>query len=102
MTGWGGADVLGSLLVALDGSPNSEAASTLACEWGRRFGARLLGLGIVDQPSIERGEPVPMGAYAYKKHRDEVRMVDAHRRVLEFLTPNVEGLCHQRRPAQEE
>jgi nucleotide-binding universal stress UspA family protein len=78
--------MLRSLLVALDGSPYSETASTLAREWASRFGARLLGLGVLDEPSIDRGEPVPMGAYAYKKRRDEVRMVDAHRRLLEFLT----------------
>ena len=77
--------MLRSLLVALDGSPYSEAASTLACEWAIRFGARLLGLGVLDEPSITRIEPVPMGAYAYKKERDEVRMVEAHRRLLEFL-----------------
>jgi len=57
----------------------------LACEWAARFGARLLGLGVVDQPSIEQGEAVPMGAYGFKKHRDEVRLADAHRRVLVFL-----------------
>jgi nucleotide-binding universal stress UspA family protein len=78
--------VLRSLLVALDGSPYSETASTLACEWATRFGARLLGLGVLDEPSIDRGEPVPMGAYAFKKHRDEARLADAHRRLLELLT----------------
>jgi nucleotide-binding universal stress UspA family protein len=78
--------VLRSLLVALDGSPYSKAATTLACEWAMRFGARLLGLGVLDQPSIERGEAVPMGAYSFKNHRDEARLADAHRRLLEFLT----------------
>src|SRR5262249_31093164 len=68
-----GLTVLRSLLVALDGSPHSEAASVLACEWATRFGARLLGLGVLDRPSIEHGEAVPMGAYGFKKHRDEVR-----------------------------
>ena len=77
--------MLRSLLVALDCSPHSAAASMLACEWASRFGARLLGLGVLDQPSIEHGEAVPMGAYGFKKHRDEVRLADAHRRVLVFL-----------------
>jgi nucleotide-binding universal stress UspA family protein len=77
--------MIGALLVALDGSPYSEAASTLACQWALRFGARLLGLGVLDEPSIEGAEPVPMGAFAYKKHRDETRMVDAHQRLLEVL-----------------
>jgi nucleotide-binding universal stress UspA family protein len=78
--------VLRSLLVALDGSPYSDTASMLACDWARRFGVQLLGLGVLDEPSIDRGEPVPMGASGFKKHRDEARLADAHRRVLEFLT----------------
>ena len=82
---WERTDVLGSLLVALDGSPHSEAASALACEWATRFGAQLVGLGVLDEPSIDGGEPVPMGAYGFKKHRDEARLADAHRRLLEFL-----------------
>jgi nucleotide-binding universal stress UspA family protein len=45
----------------------------------------LLGLGIVDAPTIQRAEPVPLGAGAYKKARDEARLADAHRRVADFL-----------------
>ena len=77
--------MLRSLLVALDGSPYGEAVTTLACEWATRFEARLLGLGVLDQPSIEHGEVVPMGAHSFKRHRDEARLADAHRRLLEFL-----------------
>jgi nucleotide-binding universal stress UspA family protein len=76
---------LRSILVALDGSPWSQTATTLALDWATRFDASLVGLGVVDEPSIDRGEPVPMGAYAYKKHRDETRLVDAHGRVLVLL-----------------
>ena len=77
--------MLRSILVGLDGSPWSEAATTLAVEWGVRFGARLLGLGVVDEPSIDRAEAVPMGAYAFKKRLTETRLADAHHRVLQFL-----------------
>jgi nucleotide-binding universal stress UspA family protein len=77
--------MLRSILVALDGSPWSETATTLALDWAARFDARLLGLGVLDEPSIDRGEPVPMGAYGYKKHRDETLLADGHRRVLRFL-----------------
>jgi len=76
---------LKTVLVALDGSACSITATTLALDWARRFDARLLGLGIVDESSIRRPEPVPIGAGAYKKARDEARMEDAHRRVAEFL-----------------
>lgn len=77
--------MLRSVLVALDGSRGSEAATTLALDWGRRLGARLVALGILDAPSIHGGEAVPLGAGAYKRARDDARMMDAHARVLEFL-----------------
>jgi nucleotide-binding universal stress UspA family protein len=77
--------MLSSILVALDGSPCSFAATTLALAWRRRFNARLLGLGIVDDVGIRRPEPVPLGAGAYKKARDEARLADAHRRVAGIL-----------------
>ncbi|HSE06975.1 MAG TPA: universal stress protein [Methylomirabilota bacterium] len=77
--------MLRSVLVALDGSAHSEAATTLAIDWAGRHGARLVGLGIVDAPSIQGAEPVPLGAGAFKQARDEARLADAHRRVVEFL-----------------
>jgi nucleotide-binding universal stress UspA family protein len=77
--------MLRSALVALDGSAYSEAATALAIEWAKRHGARLLGLGVLDAPSIRGAEPVPLGAGAYKKARDEARLVEAHRRVVNFL-----------------
>ena len=79
--------MLRAILVALDGSPWSEAATRLALDWAARFDARLLALGVLDEPSIDRGEPVPMGAYAYKKRHD-IRahdLSDVHPRLL--LTP---------------
>jgi nucleotide-binding universal stress UspA family protein len=77
--------MLRSALVALDGSAHSETAADLAIDWAGRYGSRLLGLGIIDAPTIERAEPVPLGAGAYKKARDEARLVDAHLRVTDFL-----------------
>ena len=35
------------VLVAMDGSPHGEAAAGLGIDWARRFGAELLGLGIL-------------------------------------------------------
>jgi nucleotide-binding universal stress UspA family protein len=77
--------MLRSVLVALDGSAHSETATALAIDWAKRYGARLLGLGVVDEPSIRGGEPVPLGAGVYKQARDEARLADAHRRVVDFL-----------------
>ena len=78
--------MLRSALVALDGSAYSETATALAIDWARRYGARLVGLGVLDAPSIRGAEPVPLGAGAYKQARDEARLADAHRRVVDFLT----------------
>jgi nucleotide-binding universal stress UspA family protein len=78
--------MLRSALVALDGSAYSETATALAIDWAKRYGARLLGLGVLDAPSIRGAEPVPLGAGAYKQVRDEARLADAHRRVVDFLT----------------
>jgi nucleotide-binding universal stress UspA family protein len=77
--------MLRSVLVALDGSAYSETATALAIDWARRYDARLLGLGVVDAPSIQGAEPVPLGAGAYKQARDEAWLADAHRRVVNFL-----------------
>jgi len=74
-----------SALVALDGSAYSESAADLAIGWAGRYGVCLLGLGILDAPTIERAEPVPLGAGAYKKARDEARLANAHRWVADFL-----------------
>lgn len=78
--------MLRSALVALDGSAYSETATALAIDWAGRYGARLVGLGVLDAPSIRGAEPVPLGAGAYKQARDEARLADAHRRVVDFLT----------------
>jgi nucleotide-binding universal stress UspA family protein len=77
--------MLRSALVALDGSAYSDSAAALAIDWACRFGARLLALGVLDAPTIQRAEPVPLGAGAYKQVRDETRMADAHHRVQGFL-----------------
>jgi nucleotide-binding universal stress UspA family protein len=77
--------MLRSALVALDGSEYSESATALAIDWAKRFDARLLGLGILDEPAIRGAEPVPLGASAFKATRDEHRLDDAHRRLLDFL-----------------
>jgi len=73
------------ILVAMDGSPYGEAAAGLAIDWGTRFGAELVGLGILDKPTITRPEPVSFGGTAYKRRRDEVRLGEAHRFLFVLL-----------------
>lgn len=72
-------------LVAMDGSAHGMSAATLALEWASRFGAELVGLGILDKPSITKPEPVSFGGTAFKRQRDDIRLADAHRRVIELL-----------------
>ena len=45
----------------------------------------LVGLGIVDEPTICRREPVPLGGASYKQERDEQLLADGRRKVEEFL-----------------
>jgi len=73
------------IVVALDGSEFSRSATQLAIRWARRYGAQLVGLGIVDEPRIIAGEAVPLGATAYKVERDHKRLEDAHLKVDAFL-----------------
>src|SRR5689334_4919387 len=77
--------MLRSILVALDESPWSEAATTLGLEWAKRFGAGLVGLGIVDTSSIMGAEFVSIGATEFKRRRDEARVADADKRVTDML-----------------
>jgi nucleotide-binding universal stress UspA family protein len=73
------------ILLGLDGSAYGEAAVELGVRWAKRFNALLVGLAVVDEPTIRRPEPVPLGAGAFKQHRDETLMADARRRVRELL-----------------
>jgi nucleotide-binding universal stress UspA family protein len=73
------------LLVAMDGSAHADAAATQAIAWARRFGLALVGLGVLDEPTIEEPEPVPLGATFYKHERDAVRLVEAEEHIVRFL-----------------
>ena len=78
--------MLRTILVALDDSPYTDTATTLAIEWAKRFDARLLGLGILDTASIARAEAIPLGASSFKKERDGARIKDTEGRVQGFLS----------------
>jgi nucleotide-binding universal stress UspA family protein len=84
--GYNIAPMLRSILVPLDGSIHSATAVDLAIGWGLQFGARLVGVGIIDEPTILRAEPVPLGAFSYKEARDKSRLENARSRVRQFLS----------------
>jgi nucleotide-binding universal stress UspA family protein len=77
--------MLRSVLVGVDGSEYSTAAVELGIQWAQHSGAGLVGLGIVDAPTISKPEPVPLGGSAYKVHRDASLVTDASRKVGQFL-----------------
>jgi nucleotide-binding universal stress UspA family protein len=74
-----------SILVPLDGSEYSETALVLGIRWARRTGATLVGLGIVDEPTICRPEATGIGGSSFKRHRDELRLKEARARIAGFL-----------------
>ncbi|MGE5190976.1 MAG: universal stress protein [Deltaproteobacteria bacterium] len=77
--------MLKSILIGLDGSPFSPAVIELGIGLARQFGALLAGLAVVDEPAICGPESVPLGATAFKKHRDELRLAEARKTVAETL-----------------
>jgi nucleotide-binding universal stress UspA family protein len=64
--------MLKSLLLALDRSPGSMTAKAIALELARKHKARIRGLAVIDADLIAPPEPTPMGANAFKQHRDAV------------------------------
>ena len=83
--------MLKTILVGLDGSAYSQTAARLAHEWSGRFQARLVGLGIIDEPAIRKSEAVPLGASYYKHLSEEERLAEARQRVERFLAEFARG-----------
>lgn len=78
--------MLKSILLGLDGSSWSQSALELGLRWARGSNALLVGLGVIDEPTICQGEPVPLGASGFKKDRDERRLSEARQKVEQFLS----------------
>lgn len=74
-----------TILIGLDGSPYSEAAVSRGIRWARRFGAELVGLAILDEPTICKPEPVGIGGSCYKAHKDQILLEEARGRVHQFV-----------------
>lgn len=55
--------MLRSILVGVDGSAYSVAAMELGIRWEQRFDALLVGLGVIDEPTIPSPEAVPLFLY---------------------------------------
>jgi nucleotide-binding universal stress UspA family protein len=74
-----------TILVGLDGSPYSASAMEVGIRWARRASALLVGLGIIDEPTIRQPLAVPPGAMSFKVHRDQKLLADATRKVEQYL-----------------
>jgi nucleotide-binding universal stress UspA family protein len=77
--------MLRTILVGLDGSSYSAAAVELGIRWAQKCNAMLVGVGIIDEPTVRKGELLPIGGTFHKQHRDTARVADARRQVETFL-----------------
>lgn len=78
--------MIGSMLVGLDGSSYADAALQLGMRWGKQSSASLGGMAILDEPTITQGEMVPVGASAFKRHRDQARLQHAQETIDKILS----------------
>lgn len=78
--------MLRTILVGLDGTPQSNLAVDLAIRWAKHFDALVVGLGIVDEPTIRQPLAVPAGAGVYKEQSDGARVAESRHRVEQFLS----------------
>lgn len=74
-----------TILVGLDGSAYSGAAVEMGIQWAKKTNAMLVGLGIIDEPTICKPEAAPIGRGAFKAQRDETLLAAARRTVEQLL-----------------
>lgn len=77
--------MLTSILVGLDGTHHSDVALGLGIEWAKRLDAVLVGLGIVDEPSLRAREPISIGTSVFKVEQDEHRVASARKKIEHIL-----------------
>jgi nucleotide-binding universal stress UspA family protein len=77
--------MLKRLLIGLNGSPYSRAATDVTLALARHHGASVTGLGVVDVPHLTGPEAVPLGAGAYKAERDATLVKAANARISGLL-----------------
>jgi nucleotide-binding universal stress UspA family protein len=77
--------MLRSILLGLDGSADNRGAVELGIRWARQFDAMLVGLAVIDEPTIRQSGPVPLGGGVYKDKRDNALVADARRNAEQLL-----------------
>jgi nucleotide-binding universal stress UspA family protein len=73
------------VLVCLEGSPSTEAATRVAREIVRSQHAPLVGLAIVDEARIRAGAATGIGGTSFKRERDDALLAEARRHAGEWL-----------------
>ena len=81
-----------SIMVALDDSDPSRAAQELAIGLAREFSTEITGLAVLDRQHIAGPTAVGIGGMAYKRHRDQVKLKQAHK-FLERLEHHFQASC---------
>ena len=74
-----------SLMIGLDNSEFSAAAVELGLKWAKADNLMVIGLGVVDETFLRKGEAVPLGGMAYKSQRDDDLTIDARKAVEQLL-----------------
>lgn len=74
-----------SILVCLEGSASSKAATQAAIEIARESRSSVVGLAIIDEPDIRAGTPTGAWGSSYKHERDRHLLSDARSHAADWL-----------------
>jgi nucleotide-binding universal stress UspA family protein len=74
-----------TILIGLDGSPDSERAVEQGIHWARLTGAELIGVGVVDEPTICRPQAMGVCGSEFKARRDRTLLAAARAKVRQLL-----------------
>src|SRR5215471_413719 len=85
--------MIAKILVCLEGSASSDAATSVAIETAKRLAATLVGLAIIDEPDIRAGTATSIGGSSFKHERDEALVADARKQAEAWLTKFADR-CH--------
>jgi nucleotide-binding universal stress UspA family protein len=69
--------MINDILVCLEGSASTEAATRIAIGIARALNAQMAGLAIIDEPDIRAGAATSIGGASYKHERDDALVADA-------------------------
>ncbi len=77
--------MLRTILIGVDGSPDGEGAFEVAISWARELNAMLVGLVVIDAPTIRQMPAWPLASGEAQKAQDEALIADARRRAEHAL-----------------